>query len=103
MINKFHFDHNWQTGFLREDDAMPLFPKGTVLINTGVFDNTADNRHNPDPDQWVVRGDRTVDSMCHFRMGLTYFENEEEFQAAVEERETLLRRERPVSDGDGGE
>ncbi len=28
-----------------------------------------------DPDQWVVRGDRTVDSMCHFRMGLTYFDD----------------------------
>lgn len=104
VINKFHFDHDWQTGFLYEDDAMPLFPKGTVLIVTGVFDNTADNPHNPDPDQWVVRGDRTVDSMCHFRMGLTYFETEEEFQAAVDEREALLRRERPVSDdGDGGE
>ena len=103
VINKFHFDHDWQTGFLYEDDAMPLFPKGTVLIVTGVFDNTADNPHNPDPDQWVVRGDRTVDSMCHFRMGLTYFESEEEFQAAVDEREALLRRERPVSDDGGGD
>ena len=67
------------------------------------IDNTADNPHNPDPDQWVVRGDRTVDSMCHFRMGLTYFETEEEFQAAVDEREALLRRERPVSDDGGGD
>ena len=105
VINKFHFDHDWQTAFLYEDDVMPLFPKGTVLIVTGVFDNTADNPHNPDPDQWVVRGDRTVDSMCHFRMGLTYFDDEEEFERVVQEREALLRQQRLAEegDGDGGE
>ena len=99
VINKFNFDHNWQMAFLYEDEAMPLFPKGTVLIVTGVFDNTANNPHNPDPDQWVVRGDRTVDSMCHFRMGLTYFDDEEEFEKLVQEREALLRRQRLADDG----
>lgn len=99
VINKFHFDHNWQMAFLYDDEVMPLFPKGTVLIVTGVFDNTANNPHNPDPDQWVVRGDRTVDSMCHFRMGLTYFDDEEEFEKVVQEREALLRRQRLADDG----
>jgi hypothetical protein len=89
VINKFDFDHNWQTAFLYEDDAMPLFPKGTVLVITGVFDNTAGNPHNPDPNQWVVRGDRTVDSMCHFRMGLTYFDDQMEFDKVVQEREAV--------------
>ena len=33
---------------------------GTVLILTSVFDNTTENRHNPDPNQWVTGGDRRV-------------------------------------------
>ena len=103
VINKFHFDHDWQTGFLYEDDAMPLFPKGTVLIITGVFDNTSGNPDNPDPDQWAVRGDRTVDSMCHFRMGLTYFDDEAEFERIVQEREMLLREEKLAKDGGDGD
>ena len=46
-----------------------------------------------------MRGDRTVDSMCHFRMGLTYFDDEEEFEKVVQEREALLRRQRLADDG----
>lgn len=69
---------------------MPLLPKGTVLIITNVFDNTADNPFNPDPNQWVVRGDRTVDEMSHARIGITYFDNEEDFERLVRERELLL-------------
>ena len=102
VINKFNFDHNWQTAFLYEDDVMPLFPKGTVLIVTGVFDNTAGNPHNPDPDQWVVRGDRTSDTMCHFRMGLTYFDDQEEFERVVREREELLARQLAAEEDGGG-
>ena len=104
VINKFDFDHDWQTAFLYEDDAMPLFPKGTVLIITGVFDNTAGNPHNPDPNQWVVRGDRTVDSMCHFRMGLTYFDDQAEFEKVLQEREELQAQQfAQRAAGDGGE
>ena len=102
VINKFDFDHNWQTAFLYEDDVMPLFPKGTVLIVTGVFDNTAGNPHNPDPDQWVVRGDRTSDSMCHFRMGLTYFDDQEEFERVVREREELQAKQLAAEEQGGG-
>ena len=77
---------------------MPLLPKGTVLTVTNVFDNTADNPFNPDPNQWVVRGDRTVDEMSHARIGITYFDDEEDFERLVREREQILaeRRDRPV-------
>ena len=36
--------------------------------------------------------DRSVDEMGHIRLGLTYFETEEEYQAVVDERERLLQR-----------
>ncbi len=71
---------------------MPLFPKGTVLLMTSTFDNTSANPHNPDPDQWVYGGDRSIDEMGHIRLGLTYFESEEEYQEIVEERERLLEQ-----------
>ena len=70
---------------------MPLLPKGTVLMVTNMFDNTADNPHNPDPNQWIVRGDRTVDEMSHTRIGITYFDNEEDFEELVRERAQLNR------------
>lgn len=91
IITKLNWDHSWHTLFLYEDYAMPLFPKGTVLLMTSVFDNTADNPHNPDPDQWVYGGDRSIDEMGHIRLGLTYFDSEEEFQQIVQERERVLK------------
>lgn len=92
VITKLNWDHAWHTLFLYEDHAMPLLPKGTVLIMTSTFDNTTANPHNPDPDQWVYGGDRSIDEMGHIRLGLTYFDNEEEFQQIVEERERLLQQ-----------
>lgn len=94
VLNKLNWDHRWQTAFLYEDWAMPLLPKGTVLMVTNVFDNTANNPHNPAPDQWAVRGDRTIDEMSHSRIGINYFDSEEDFQRLVRERELLLAERR---------
>ena len=86
VINKLDWNHAWATAFLYEDDAMPLMPRGTVLIVTSVWDNTVNNPHNPDPTQWVVRGDRSVDEMGHVRLGVTYL-SDEEFEEMVREKE----------------
>ncbi len=101
VINKLDWDHPWHTAFLYEDHAMPLLPKGTILILTSVFDNTSDNPYNPDPEQWVVAGARTADEMSHLRFGITYFDNEEDFERLVAEREDQLR-ERKLAAEDGG-
>ena len=89
VLNKLDWDHPWHTAFLYDDDAMPLLPKGTVVVLTSLFDNTAENPYNPDPRQWVAGGDRTVDEMSHLRMGITYFDDEAEFEALVRERERI--------------
>jgi hypothetical protein len=86
LINKLDWDHGWHTTFVYKEDARPLLPKGTVLITTSLFDNTP-HKGNPDPDQWVVAGSRTVDEMSHIWIGITYFENEEDFNQLVRERE----------------
>ena len=80
-----NYDHNWQIAYIYADDAKPLLPKGTVLQFTTVFDNSANNPINPDPEQWVVFGRRGVDEMSHAWVGITYV-NEEQYAQAVTER-----------------
>jgi hypothetical protein len=74
-VGKFNF--NWMTNYIYADDAAPMFPKGTMIRVTAWYDNTRANPNNPDPDQWVGFGDRTVDEMGHAWMNVTYVGDEE--------------------------
>jgi hypothetical protein len=69
-VNNFNF--NWMNNYIYADDAAPVLPKGTVLHITAWHDNTRANPNNPDPDQWVGYGDRTVDEMAHAWVNVTY-------------------------------
>jgi hypothetical protein len=80
-----NFNFNWMTNYIYDDDAAPVFPKGTVIHVTAWYDNTKANKNNPDPDQWVGYGDRTVDEMAHAWMNVVYM-NDEEYKALVAER-----------------
>ena len=66
-----HFNFNWMNNYIYSDDAAPVLPKGTVLRVTAWHDNTASNPTNPDHDQWVGYGDRTVDEMAHAWVNVT--------------------------------
>ena len=56
-----HYDFNWQ---LRYELAEPKrLPKGTRLVCTAHWDNSADNPNNPDPTRAVGWGDQTDDEM----------------------------------------
>jgi hypothetical protein len=74
-----HFSFNWMINYIYADDDAPVLPKGTVLHFTAWHDNTAANRNNPDPNQWVGWGDRTVDEMAHAWVNVTYI-SEEDYQ-----------------------
>jgi hypothetical protein len=80
-----NFNFNWMTNYVYDDDAAPVFPKGTIIHVSAWYDNTAANKNNPDPEQWVGYGDRTVDEMAHAWMNVVYL-NDEEYKALVEER-----------------
>jgi len=67
-----NFNFNWMTNYIYADEAAPAFPKGTVIHVTAFYDNTRANKNNPDPDQWVGYGDRTVDEMAHAWMNVYY-------------------------------
>src|SRR5262245_25562876 len=72
-----HFDFNWMTNYIYADDAAPILPKGTQLKVTAWYDNTRANKNNPEPDQWVGFGDRTVDEMGHAWINVTYMSDED--------------------------
>ena len=80
-----NFNFNWMTNYIYADDAAPLFPRGTVIHVTAWYDNTRNNKNNPDPEQWVGYGDRTVDEMAHAWMNVVYL-NDDEYKALLAER-----------------
>jgi hypothetical protein len=79
------FNFNWHNMYIYEDDAAPLLPKGTILHFLTWYDNTSNNRANPDPNQWVGWGDRTVDEMGHAWLNITYYKDDE-FKAELARR-----------------
>ena len=69
-----NFQWRWHVNYIYADSVAPLLPAGTVLQFTAWHDNTAANKNNPDPAQWVGWGDRTVDEMAHVWVDVTYLE-----------------------------
>ena len=80
-----NFNFNWMTNYIYDDDAAPIFPKGTIIQVSAWYDNTTANKDNPDPDQWVGYGDRTVDEMAHAWMNVVYL-TDAEYTALQAER-----------------
>jgi hypothetical protein len=66
-----HFNFNWMNNYIYAEEDAPVLPKGTIIRVTSWYDNTTANRHNPDPNQWVGYGDRTVDEMGHAWVNVT--------------------------------
>lgn len=61
LMNVTNYDFNWQITY---ELAEPVFmPKGSKLRATAVYDNSADNPYNPDPDKLVTWGDQTWEEM----------------------------------------
>jgi hypothetical protein len=86
-----NFNFNWMTNYIYADDAAPVFPKGTVIHVSAYYDNTTANKNNPDPEQWVGYGDRTVDEMAHAWMNVFYL-SDDEYKQIVEERKAKTQR-----------
>lgn len=91
-----NFQWNWHINYIYSDSAAPVLPKGTTLVFTAWHDNTKANRNNPDPEQWVGWGDRTVDEMAHAWVDVTYLE-QADYERLVAERKA--RREKLRASG----
>jgi len=86
-----NFNFNWMTNYIYDDEAAPIFPKGTIIQVSAWYDNTAANKDNPDPEQWVGYGDRTVDEMAHAWMNVVYY-TDDEYKAILAERKAKAAR-----------
>jgi hypothetical protein len=90
------YSFNWHNNYVYADDAAPLLPKGTLLKVTAWHDNTAANKFNPDPEQWVGWGDRTIDEMAHAWINVTYM-SDEDYKLEVEKRKASEAKSTPAS------
>lgn len=66
-IFKAKWDFNWQVGYELEK---PIdIPKGTRIIGIAHYDNSANNKFNPDPTKLIVWGQQNWDEMQNCFMG----------------------------------
>src|SRR5206468_4819074 len=84
-VNRYQFA--WHLVYLYDDDVQPLLPAGTILHLTSVYDNSSRNRSNPDPDNLITYGQRTIDEMGGAWVSY-YSLSDEEFKQQVEARKT---------------
>ena len=63
LLNMPKYDFNWQRGY--EFEEFIDVPKGSKLIAHWVYDNSANNPANPDPDKTVVWGDQSHEEMLY--------------------------------------
>jgi len=85
-VDRYQF--GWHIVYNYEDDVQPLLPAGTVLHVTSWHDNTANNKYNPDPSNWVGYGERTVDDMSFAWMNYYYLTDQEYEQMVAERKKT---------------
>ena len=75
----------WHLVYLYEEDEQPLLPAGTILHMISWYDNSSGNKFNPDPDNLITYGQRTIDEMGGAWVSY-YYLSDEEFKQQVEAR-----------------
>jgi hypothetical protein len=69
-VFKGKFDFEWQLGY---NFAKPIvLPRGTRIIGISHFDNSANNKFNPDPAKEVLWGPQNWDEMSNAFIGLIF-------------------------------
>jgi hypothetical protein len=89
----------WHHSHIYADDSAPLLDVGDKVILTAWYDNTENNRYNPDPDQWVGIGDRTADEMSHAWIAVTHMDEEGMAKLKAERAARLISQQQ--QDGGG--
>jgi hypothetical protein len=80
-----NYQFGWHITYPYADEVQPILPAGTVIHITAWHDNTAANKYNPNPRNWVGYGQRTIDEMSFAWVSLFYID-EADYQQRVEAR-----------------
>jgi len=72
-----HFNFNWMTNYIYADDSAPVLPRGTIIHITAWLDNTSANPNDPNPNEWVGYGERSIDAMAFAHVNVTYLTDED--------------------------
>ncbi len=80
-----NYQFGWHITYPYADDVAPLLPAGTIIHVTAWHDNTAANKYNPNPRNWVGYGQRTIDEMSFAWVSLFYID-EAEYQQRMAAR-----------------
>jgi mono/diheme cytochrome c family protein len=85
-IFKAKWDFNWQLGY---DLVQPIaIPKGTRIVGLAHYDNSANNKFNPDPTKTIYWGQQNWDEMQNCFMGFLV-------DPGIKEPKTLFRASGP--------
>jgi len=80
-----NYQFAWHLVYLYAEDEQPLLPAGTILHVTSWHNNSPSNKFNPDPDNLVTFGQRTIDDMA-FAWISYYYLTDEDYKQQVEAR-----------------
>ena len=69
LLSTPNYSFNWQRAYMLEEPK--TLPAGTKIVCRAVFDNSAQNKFNPDPTQTVTWGDQSFDEMLIGYMTVT--------------------------------
>jgi hypothetical protein len=72
-----NYQFGWHITYPYADDVAPILPAGTIIHITAWHDNTAANKYNPNPRNWVGYGQRTIDEMSFAWVSLFYIDDNE--------------------------
>jgi len=75
----------WHIVYLYGEDEQPLLPAGTILHVISWYDNSPSNKFNPDPDNLITYGQRTIDEMGGAWISY-YFLSDDEYKQQVAAR-----------------
>src|SRR5579862_1771407 len=85
------YQYGWSITYPYAEETAPLLPAGTIIHVTSWHDNTDNNKHNPNPKNWVGYGQRTIDEMSFAWVSLFYID-EADYQARMQARRAQQKK-----------
>jgi hypothetical protein len=83
-----NYQFGWSITYPYSDDVAPILPAGTLIHVTTWHDNSDNNPHAINPENWVGSGQRTIDEMSFAWVSL-YYIDQVDYEQRVAARKKL--------------